>query len=221
MSLGPQHWGSAPCLLVALLVGRAASAEEPVAPTTAQPPAPASARRPTAPAERPSSRWRFGVELDPIPFLSHGYSLHGVWKPGGAPRWRFTFGSFGLRGEPSDTSTNVGFTYRETAFETSASYFVLDPRGRGLFVGLYGFVERFLLTYEGLSGEAVTHSYRVAPATGYQFLPWTNGPYVTPWISLAVQVAKDGPETLGGHTFHQPTVGVIWGLHFGGEFETF
>ena len=204
MSRRSQYWGSVPCFGVAMLVASSVSAQPPAAPT-----------------ERPSSRWRFGLELDPTPFLSHGYSVHGVWKPGGAPRGRFTFGSFGLRGEGADGSTNAGFRFRETAFETSASYFVLDRRGRGLFVGLYGFVQRFALTYAGLSGRAVTHSYRVAPATGYQFLPWTNGPYVTPWISLGIQVAKDDHRALGEHQFHEAAVGIIWGLHFGGEFETF
>jgi hypothetical protein len=202
MSPRSQHW--TPWLLAALLGAH-----------------PAGAQKPAPPAERPSSRWRFGLELDPTPFLSHGYSVHGVWKPGGAPRWRFTFGSFGLRGQTADGSGNAGFSYRETAFETSASYFLLDPRGRGLFVGLYGFVQRFALTYEGLVGRTVAHGYRVAPATGYQFLPWTNGPYVTPWISLGIQVAKDGHLSLGGHRFQEATVGIIWGLHFGGEFETF
>jgi hypothetical protein len=67
----------------------------------------------------------------------------------------------------------------------------------------------------------VTHGYRAAPGIGYQFLPWTNGPYVTPWISLGIQVAKDDHRALGEHQFHEAAVGIIWGLHFGGEFETF
>jgi hypothetical protein len=190
------------CLLAALVAAR-----------------PAGAQKPEAPTAPPSSRWRFGLELDPTPFMSHGYSVHGVWKPGGAPRWRFTFGSFGLRGKPPDDSNNAGWRYRETAFETSASYFLLDRRGRGLFVGLYGFVQRFALTYQGQAGRTVTHVYRAAPGTGYQFLPWTNGPYVTPWISLAIQVATDGHRTLGEQRFRLAAIGVIWGLHFGGEFE--
>jgi hypothetical protein len=173
------------------------------------------------PTERPTKRWRFALEVDPTPFFNQGYSVHAVWKPGGAPRWRFTFGSYGLRADAADNSDNAGWRYRETAFETSASYFVLDPRGRALFVGVYGFLQRFALSRQGLIGSTVLHDYRAGPGVGYQFLPWTNGPYVTPWISLGIPVGTGGHRSLGGYRYHVPAIAVIWGLHFGGEFETF
>ncbi len=167
------------------------------------------------------NRWRFGVELDPFPFISHGYSVHTVWKPGPAPRWRFTAGMFGQRGEGADNSSNAGFRYRLTGFETSASYYPFDRRGRGAFVGVYGFLRRFDLRYPGVSGQAARNVYSVGPAAGYQFLPWTNGPYVTPWISLAVPVATQGSKHVGSHRYHEKAVDLIWGLHFGGEFAAF
>jgi hypothetical protein len=164
-----------------------------------------------------AERARVGIEVDPLPFVNHGYSVHLLLKP--APRWRFTFGVFGYRFEPK--GDNEGFTTRVDAIEGSAGYYPLSKHGRGFFAALYVFEQRYRYRYEGISGEARRHWLTPAPAVGYQLLPWDQGPYLTAWAALGVPVARTGETDVGNKSYDEPSIVPVLAVHLGGELEVF
>jgi hypothetical protein len=165
----------------------------------------------------PSPGWRIGAEVDPVPFFEHGLSFHAAVKPSTLPRLRFTLGVFALTTTPSAGSTNEGWTSKQRAMELSASYFLFDEEGRGLFAGLYAFIQRFSYTRSDLPGEVTAYWVTPAPAVGFQWLPWKWGPYVTPWAALGLPL-RSGERQLDGHTYEEPKVFPVLALHVGYEF---
>ena len=105
----------------------------------------------TAGSEEPDRDWRFGPEIDPLPFFSHGYSVHVGWKPPGVPRLRFTLGAYGSRTDVSG-SDNADWELTQRALEASVQYFVVPYHRGGLFAGLYLFVQRMQYTRSSCLG---------------------------------------------------------------------
>lgn len=161
------------------------------------------------------SGFRLGAEIDPLPFFSHGFSVHAELKP--FTRVRLTFGAFGFRSS-SSSGSNAGFTAEARAAEISVQYFVLPWSGGGLFAGVYGFAHRFEYTRDDTPGSAVAYWLTPAPAVGFQWLPWKKGPYITPWAALGFPIRR-GSHQVGTHEFEEPGIYPVLALHIGYEFE--
>jgi hypothetical protein len=157
---------------------------------------------------------RLGVELDPLPFFSHGFSVHAELKP--FSRFRLTFGAFGFRSS-ADSGDNAGFTAEARAAELSVQYFVVPWSGGGLFAGVYGFFERWEYSRSDSTGSAVAYWLVPAPAVGFQWLPWKEGPYLAPWAALGFPIRR-GNHQVGAYAYDEPGIYPVLALHIGYEF---
>jgi hypothetical protein len=167
-----------------------------------------------------AARAEIGVELDPLPFFQHGYSVHVGYKPP-LPRTRFTVGSFGLTvPDPGPDSKNAGWTARERAIELSAQWFPFSERARGAFAAFYLFGQRWSFEYSGSPDQPV--AYRVAPAAaiGFQWLPWSQGPYLIPWAAIGGASTVSGHATAAGQTYEQSPLVMVLAVHIGWEIDT-
>ena len=54
-----------------------------------------------------------------------------------------------------------------------------------------------------------------APAVGFQWLPWKQGPYVTPWGGVAIGAAKHGEARMGIGRCRSPRLGSCLGCTSG------
>jgi hypothetical protein len=162
-------------------------------------------------------RAELGLEVDPVPFFQHGYSVHLEYKPP-LPKTRFTLGSYGLSvGDPGEASKNAGWTARERAVEVSGQWFPLSDGARGAFVALYVFGQRWRYAYVGASDEPVVVRIAPAGAVGFQWLPWSTGPYVVPWAALGVPLTVSGHAEAGGRTYQASPVVMVLAVHAGWE----
>lgn len=165
-------------------------------------------------SSEPSREVRIGGEIDPLPFFSHGFSVHAELKP--VTRLRLTLGAFGFRSSPS-SGDNAGFTAEARAAEISVQYFVLPWSGGGLFGGVYVFFQRWEYSRSDTPETAVAYWLTPAPALGFQWLPWKKGPYVTPWAALGVPIRR-GNHRVGEQVFDEPSLYPVLALHIGYEF---
>jgi len=157
---------------------------------------------------------RLGAEVDPLPFFSHGFSVHAEFKP--STRVRLTLGAFGYENSPS-SGNNAGFTAATLSGELSVQYFVLPWSGGGLFAGLYGFFQRWEYSRSDTPETAAAYWLTPAPAAGFQWLPWKKGPYVVPWAALGVPIRR-GSHQVGDRVFDEPSLFPVLALHIGYEF---
>lgn len=178
----------------------------------------AALARPCAAGAAEPAAYRLGVELDPLPFFARGFSVHSEYKPAPLPRLRVTLGAFGFRDEPAADSENAGFTRTTRAVEVSAQYFAIPYHAGGLFSGLYVF--GYGLRYEYASVSTTAHRYELVPAlaTGFQWLPWSKGPYITPWVAAGLPLFRSDEAVIAGHRFHDPAFHYVLAAHVGWEF---
>ena len=169
-------------------------------------------------SEATQAHWRFALEVDPSPFLEHGYSVHLAYKPYVAPRMRFTLGAFGHRGFISSGS-NAGFERHVDAAESSVAYILFPYHAGGVWAGSYAFLERFTYRRRDTQGMAVNQYLVASLATGFQWLPWDRGPYLTPWAAIGLPLRKRDGATLGSYVYHEPSLVLITALHLGWEFD--
>lgn len=167
-----------------------------------------------AEASAPPPPMRLGVEVDPSPFFSHGFSAHVELKP--LSSIRLTFGAFGSKAS-LESGDNAGFTAETRAAELSVQDFVWSWSTGGLFAGVYCFFERREYSRTDSAPSAVAYWLVPAPAIGLQWLPWKEGPYVAPWVALGFPIRR-GRHQVGSHAFVEPGIVSVLGLHIGYEF---
>jgi hypothetical protein len=145
--------------------------------------------------------WKISAESDPVDFVSHGYALYVGVKPPGLERWRFGLGTFALDFPGFAIDALAGESGWSVRAKWSAlayvSHYFNDER-RGFFVGGRTFVSEFRYRNSAFPGaeDNQLHLF-VAPEVGYQWFPFDNGFYVTPWLGLGVDVARSGVPRVG------------------------
>ena len=161
---------------------------------------------------------RLGLEVDPLPFFAHGFSVHAEYKPAPLSRLRLTLGAFGFRAEADQGTTNSGFTKTTRAVEISAQYFVVPYNAGGLFAGAYVFGYANAYDYAGIPETA--HRYTLVPtlAAGFQWLPWSKGPYLTPWAAVGRPLKQSDEAVIAGHRYEEAALVFVLALHVGWEF---
>lgn len=134
----------------------------------------------------------FAFEVDPIAYLLHGYSVHGVYQPN---RWSLDFGLYGLR-VPEKFHGNEGFTTTSRGYGLKVNY-SLQSSGKGFFTGVGAGNGTTLAKHRESGAEGTGHSWSIRPQFGYRlFLQEgaagkVRGFYITPWISLDYQFQHD------------------------------
>jgi hypothetical protein len=154
------------------------------------------------------------AEIDPLPFLNHGYGAqlgiryHDV---------RVAIASFSLHVPDPITQLgdNDGFDQR---VRPSGALYGLYYFENGFAVGGSIRYLRIRYQHDDVLGEEA-HVSEVSPEAivAYQWHPFDNGFYVQPWFALGVTLWRDGDATVGGHTYEELPVSPFFTVNIGYE----
>jgi len=156
---------------------------------------------------------RIGLEIDPLQYAFHGYSVHASVVP--FEHARATFGVYGNHFSPSaETSWDV-----ETRFAlvfTLSAYLRADARGFG--AGVYAIDAHRNLGAPQNGPTVQDETLSVGPFVTFAWFPFDAlGLYARPWAGLSVRVADGGTRTAGTQTYDESRFGYVLALHLGWE----
>ncbi|HXX32312.1 MAG TPA: hypothetical protein VEJ89_16545 [Myxococcaceae bacterium] len=156
------------------------------------------------------SAWhRLSVEVDPLPFFAHGYSV-GVG-------WRFDHVRISASAFSSDLpgfAVGSGWSGSVRAGASLRAQLYLDARDRGFYAALQ--LGPVATRYTPDAGGSPVDAYQLVltPSVGYRWFPFDGGLYLMPAVGVGLAVAT---WTEGGG-YQAPFAQVIAALHVGWEF---
>ncbi len=167
---------------------------------------------------------RGSIEVDPIPYFRHGYSVHAGVVP--LEHLRVTLGVYGTdtpRSDPTDFEVRTRFAI----VETIGAYLRSDARGFG--GGLVAIESNRELGYPPNSsvtsraelyyvGLFVTYAWFPFDAVGFYLRPWFGAAYcVSGCVNLEI-IASGAAGSSLDVTYEDPPIVPILALHIGWEF---
>ena len=169
-----------------------------------------------------SSPAHFYLAADPLPYLLHGFSIHGgLVLPGG--RFSLEAALFSSRlseslltlVEPGDQ----GFTSDLKGVSLEGYWHAVQWSRSALLFGAQLHFDRFAAHYRAEPGEAVTDQIYAFPTVAYRAFPFEGvGFFVKPFLSAGLPLLGARSSAAGAHTFHQlrvfPLATVILGWQF-------
>ena len=159
-------------------------------------------------AEGPAVSLRPDVEVDPTPYLEHGYSFHaGI----GWGHWRVEGEALGTD-VPEWVHGNRGFDVSDHGAGAKLQYF-LSPQQRGIFAGMRTEIIRESVRLHGTDLEARPLRYSLGMDAGYRFRLGLHL-YVTPWAGVDYTFNARDIE-MGGRRYKDGRAGVFAAVHFG------
>lgn len=164
----------------------------------------------------------FYLAADPLPYLLHGFSIHGgLVLPGG--RFSVEAALFSSRlseslitlVEPGDQ----GFTSDLKGFTLEGYWHAVQWTRSALLLGAQLHFDRFAGHYRDEAGEAVIDQIYAFPTVAYRVFPFAGaGFFVKPFLSAGLPLLGARSADAGAHTFHQlrvfPLATVILGWQF-------
>jgi hypothetical protein len=167
---------------------------------------------------------RVSLEIDPVPYLRHGYSVHVGVVP--LEHVRVTLGVYGQRTTRSDP-TDFEVRTRYAIVETVGAYLRSDARGFG--GGLVAIQSNRELGYPPDStitsraelyyvGLFVTYAWFPIDAVGFYVRPWVGAAFCVSGCISVEEISSGTPGSSLEAKYDDPALVPILALHVGWEF---
>jgi hypothetical protein len=157
----------------------------------------------SAAAEPGKARWRFGTELDVVPYATGGYYVSGFAGHGG---WRLR--GVGARTNAPGFMVSSGFEQKRTdAYALLVDRFFGSRRTqlRGFWLSGGGEYWRNRIRQENPSPFSYYDNFVLTAGGGYVW-KLSNHFYLNPWTALHFVAAGDRNINVSGKTYEQPVV---------------
>ena len=164
----------------------------------------------------------FYLAADPLPYVLHGFSLHGgAVLPGG--RFSVEVALFSSRlSESLQTLVepgNQGFTADLKGVTVEGYWHAVQWTRNALLLGAQLHFDRFAAHFQGEPGEGTLDQIYAFPTLAFRAFPFEGvGFFVKPFVSAGLPLLGARTAAVGAHTFHQlrvfPLATVILGWEF-------
>ncbi|MBK9415441.1 MAG: hypothetical protein IPN61_18820 [Bacteroidetes bacterium] len=155
------------------------------------------------------------IEVDPIAYMLHGYSVHGIYNH---DHLRFDLGFFGIE-QPASITGNKNFTTMSTGFGVKANYMI--GKVDGFYLGLDAGSIANKVTEKESKRVDTGHTLSIGGHAGYRFFIFKNvksswnGLYLTPWAGLSYNHIYDKVKLLN---YKEGSLGYFATFHIGYRF---
>jgi hypothetical protein len=146
---------------------------------------------------------RLSLEIDPLTFLSKGYSLHIRYQPMISQRFLIGLGTYaldlpGALVDLNKSNRDEGWGVRiRSAFSIYGELFAKAPN-RGFFIGEQLGLQSFRISNDReVGGSSNFNNLLALTYVGYSWYPYKGSFYLKPWAGLGFTQKIDGINTVG------------------------
>ncbi len=152
------------------------------------------------------------IEIDPIAYAMHGFSLHGIYN---INRFRLDFGAYGIE-YPGELKGNNGYSTMTRGLGIKGNYLIKSIKG--MYAGVdCGFAANNVTARESMKND-MGHSISMGIHAGYRIFLFPKQPgflsglYVTPWAGVSYDHIIDKVKFSG---YKQNNIGYFATFHIG------